>query len=225
MKIIHHQTDKRLSKIINTTLLAIIAILASSQCYATLISELYITEVMANPDVVSDRKGEWFELYNSTSDVFNLNGIVLSDNGSNTHIINTPDPLLINPGEYLVLGKNSNTLENGGYQADYVYSGFTLGNADDEIILTDSAGNILSLIYESGFVTAGASSELLLPDMLIGNYGNSITSYGAGDFGTPGTAGSYSFTVASNTTSVPEPSTLWLAFLGLPLLLGVKKKD
>jgi len=217
---INHQVNKRLSKIIRTMFLTTLALLASPQCYAALISDLYITEVMANPNAVTDSNGEWFELYNPTSDIFDLNGIVLSDNGSNTHIINNSDPLLINPGDYLVLGRNSDTLVNGGYQADYMYSGFTLGNAEDEIVLTDSDGNLLSLIYENGFVTAGASSELLSPDMLIGNYDNSVTSYGIGDLGTPGSAGSYSFTETSNTISVPEPSSFWLTFIGLPLLLG-----
>lgn len=226
MKMTHRQAYKRLHKIITLVAFSTIAILSSGKSHAVIISDLYITEVMANPTAVSDSNGEWFELFNPTNEALDLNGIILSDNGSNMHIINNPDPLLINSGEYLVLGKNANELENGGYQADYMYSGFTLANSDDEIILTDAEGNQLSLFYDSGFVTAGTSAELLSPEMLANNFSASTMSYGAGDLGTPGTAGSYLFDYDSSptTTSVPEPPGLWLAFIGLSLLLAIKNE-
>lgn len=196
------------------------ACLYSSQNYAAIISDLLITEIMANPNAVTDTKGEWFEIYNPSNDVFDFNGITLSDNGSNSHLITGSTNLIINPGEYFVFGKNSNTLQNGGYIADYVYSNFTLGNSDDEIILTDSIGNMLSLEYTSGFVSAGKSTELLSYEMLMANYGTtSDFNYGDGDFGTPGSQGSYAF----NTTPVPEPESLWLLLIGCLLLLSRKK--
>jgi len=224
MKMTHRQAGKRLHKIITLIAFSTIAILSSGKSHAVIISDLYITEVMANPDAVTDSKGEWFELFNPTNESFDLNGIILSDNGSNIHIINNPEPLLINSGEYLVLGKNSNELENGGYQADYMYSGFTLANSADEIILTDAEGNQLSLLYDSGFVTAGKSSELLSDEMLLNNYSESTINYGIGDFGSPGSAGNYLFEYDSTpvTTSVPAPPSLWLACIGLSLLLGIQ---
>jgi len=226
MQITHHQAYKRLHKIITLVAFSTIAILSSGKSHAVIISDLYITEVMANPAAVTDSNGEWFELFNPTNESFDLNGIILSDNGSNMHIINNPDPLLINSGEYLVLGKNGNELENGGYQTDYMYSGFTLANSDDEIIMTDSQGNQLSLFYDSGFVTAGVSAELLSPDMLTSNYVASTINYGAGDFGSPGSTGTYLFEydTTSVTTSVPAPPSLWLACIGLSLLLGIQTR-
>jgi len=226
MKMTHRQAYKRLHKTMSLVVISTIAILASSKSHAVLISDLYITEVMANPTAVTDSNGEWFELFNPTNESFDLNGIILSDNGSNIHIINNPDPLLINSGEYLVLGKNDNELENGGYQTDYMYSGFTLGNSDDEIILTDSEGNQLSLLYDNGFVSAGKSSELLSAEMLTNNYNVSTIDYGFGDFGSPGSAGAYLFDYDTTpiTTSVPAPPSLWLACIGLSLLLGIKNK-
>jgi len=178
---------------------------------------------MANPDAVTDAKGEWFEIYNPGNDIFNFNGITLSDNGSNSHVISSPTDLLINPGEYFVFGRNGNTSENGGYLADYVYSNFTLGNADDEIILTDTLGNTLLLEYTSGFVNAGKSTELLSTEMLISNYDlTSDFNYGNGDFGTPGSEGSYAFNQAFS--PVPEPDSIWLILMGFFLLLARKRR-
>ena len=41
---------------------------------------------MANPTAASDSQGEWFELFNSSTESVDLSGIVLSDDGSNLHI-------------------------------------------------------------------------------------------------------------------------------------------
>lgn len=196
-------------------------ILYSPLTHSTVISDLLITEIMANPNTVTDSNGEWFEIYNPSNDIFDFNGITLSDDGSNSHVINQLDPLLILPGEYFVFGRNGNELENGGYTADYIYSNFILGNADDEIILADTLGNILSLEYESGFITAGHSIELISPDMLISNYTETTSFiYGNGDYGTPDSQGSYTFTTAT----VPEPSSVLLLFAGIIGLSIVKKK-
>ena len=215
MKIFHSQSLTRVTNKYFSFILISLLLLSSSNCYSTIISDLYITEIMANPYAVSDNNGEWFEVFNPGSESFDFNGITLSDNGSNTHQINNAQPQLIQPGEYFVFGKNGDSSTNGGYIADYIYTNFTLANAADEIILTDIIGNSLSLEYISGFVANGHSLELTSPDMLIENYSvtNSFT-YGAGDYGTPGTKGSYEFIV----TSVPEPSTIWLFLTGFSFL-------
>jgi len=216
MKIFHHQTCTRNSKTPILLMLFSLLLSTSSASYSAIISDLYITEIMANPSAVSDSNGEWFELYNPGNDIFDLNGSSLSDNGSNYHLINSSLPLLINPGEYFVFGKNGNTLENGGYNADYVYSNFTLANTADEIILTDPLGNILALEYQAGFVPNGHSLELIAPDMQTANYINTVNnSYGLGDFGTPGSEGTHSFQVAA----VPEPPILLLFLSGIAGLI------
>ena len=183
-----------------------------SLSHSAVISDLIITEIMANPSAVSDSNGEWFELYNPSNDIFDFNGITLSDNSTTGHLINDSTSLFIQPGEYFVFGRNDNELENGGYIADYEYSSFILGNSDDEIILSDMIGNILSLEYDRGDITNGHSLELISPDMTTFNYAVTMDfNYGDGDFGTPGAAGSYQF----DTASVPEPSTALLLLSGI----------
>ena len=214
MKITHPQVLKCLKKNLTSPILFSLFLLSTQNSHALTISDLLITEIMANPSAVTDSNGEWFEIYNPADQAFDFNGISLSDNGSNYHLINQTDPLLIQPGEYFVFGKNGNELENGGYTPDYIYSSFTLGNLDDEIILSDTIGNILSLEYNSGFAPAGHSMELTSPDMQLTSYITTTEfNYGAGDYGTPGSAGSYHFT--TNSVSVPEPPLILLLLTGI----------
>jgi len=195
------------------TFLALLC-LYSPNGQTTVISDLLITEIMANPNAVGDSRGEWFELYNPTSDSYALNGITLSDNGTDSHTIDNINDLIINPGQFFVLGRNGDNLLNGGYIADYVYSNFVLSNSEDEIILSDTIGNRLSLTYETGFTSVGASSELQSPEMLIRNYETTTNyNYGDGDLGTPGTGRIYS------AVTVPEPSSFWILLTGLGVLL------
>lgn len=186
--------------------------------HAALISDLFISEVMVNPAKVSDSKGEWFELFNPTTDAVDLNQAFILDDGSNSHQISHVGPLLIRPNQYFVLARNGNAQTNGGFIADYVYSNFTLGNSGDEIILADSVKELLSLDYGSGFDGIGVSRELTSTSMLESSYTftPSLHTYGLGDIGTPGGAGSVQYTAAS----VPEPATGLLFLIGL---LGLRR--
>ncbi len=185
-------------------------------------NDLVISEVMANPSAVSDRVGEWFELFNPTIDSLVLNNLVLSDNGSNKHRINTDNKLLIDSGQYFVLARNGDSEINGGIVADYIYSGFTLNNRSDAIIISSDDAEITRLEYNSTFSKNGKSTELLsLPDK-IGNYQvtpDTLT-YGAGDVGTPGAPGSSKLTVSA----VPVPAALWLFGSGLLGIGGIGRK-
>jgi len=184
--------------------------------------ELLISEIMANPSAVSDTVGEWFELFNPTADSLILNDLILSDNGSNSHQINAADNLLINSGQYFVLARNSDFSINGGVIADYVYSGFTLGNTSDAIIISSASSEITRLEYSSGFVGAGKSTELFQLPGEIGNYQLTADSfiYGSGDIGTPGMAGSAELPVST----VPVPAAVWLFGSGLIGLCGIGRK-
>ncbi len=184
--------------------------------------DLVISEVMANPSAVPDRFGEWFELFNPTTDSLVLNDLVLSDNGSNEHQINTTNRLLINSGQYFVLARNGDTNLNGGVTADYVYSGFSLNNTSDAIIVSSDGMEITRLEYSAGFVKSGKSTELLSLPSEAGNYQltpDTLT-YGTGDTGTPGTAGSSKLMVSA----VPVPAAIWLFASGLMGLCSIGKK-
>ncbi|MCP3669094.1 MAG: lamin tail domain-containing protein [Gammaproteobacteria bacterium] len=184
--------------------------------------DLIISEVMANPAAVSDANGEWFEIYNLTGNSLDLNGITLSDSGSNLHVVDFAGPLTISSHDYLVFGRGGVASANGGYAADYVYSDFTLSNSSDDIILSAGGVEIVRLEYASGFAVAGVSRELTgtVGPLLDGvDYVLSISPYGDGDIGTPGAAGDSSWTQTPK--PVPVPAAIWLLGSGLVGLLGV----
>ncbi|HEB55426.1 MAG TPA: lamin tail domain-containing protein [Gammaproteobacteria bacterium] len=185
--------------------------------------ELLISEVMANPSAVSDRQGEWFELFNPTVDSLVLNNLVLSDNGSNNHQINAANDLFINSGQYFVLARNGDSNINGGIAADYVYSGFTLNNSADAIIISSDGIEITRLEYSSGFVKNGKSTELVSLPGEVDDYQTTpdLQTYGAGDTGTPGAEGSSELKVSA----VPVPAAIWLFASGLIGLCGITKKS
>ncbi len=196
--------------------------LAGAVTRAPVTGELLISEVMANPAAVTDSLGEWFELFNPTIDSLILNNLVISDNGSNLHRINTEIPLVIDSGEYFVLARNGDISVNGGVAADYVYSGFTLGNTSDAIIISSDDIEITRLEYSSGFSQSGKSTELFQLPGAIENYQLTPDSfiYGAEDIGTPGAAGSSELPVST----VPVPAAIWLFGSGLIGLCGIGKR-
>ncbi len=196
------------------------AVCGVSQGTHASVARLLITEVMANPSAVSDTNGEWFELYNPTAVRVDLEGLLLSDDGSNSHTIASGGNLWIAPGEYFVLGRNGDPLVNGGFRADYVYGNFTLGNTSDQIVLTDDAGEQLRLNYGSGFVGDGRSTELVGLPMDGEHYAlTDVTRvYGSGDIGTPGVAGAF------EPSPVPVPAAAWLFCSGLAGMVGFSRR-
>ena len=100
---------------------------------------LIISELMIDPAIPLDINGEWIEIYNVSGPVTDINGWTLTDQSANTHTIDNGGPLLIAPGEFLVLGVNADTLANGGVILDYQYSDITLNNGGDTISLISSA--------------------------------------------------------------------------------------
>lgn len=176
--------------------------------------DLLISEVMANPAAVSDSNGEWFEIFNASLNLIDLNALTISDDGSNSHIINADRSLLITPGEYFVLSNNGDSGSNGGFMPDYVYSGFSLANSSDQIIILDDGNEIFRLEYSGApFGVTGVSAELInqVLNPQADDYGNTPTDavfqYGDGDFGTPGGAGSVLLTTRA---PVPLPGATWL---------------
>ncbi len=181
-----------------------------------------INEIMQNPDAVTDANGEWLELYNAGASSVDIGGWTLRDDGSDSHVI--AGSLVIPAGGYAVLGRNGDPGTNGGYTPDYVYSGFTLANTVDEIVLEDGNGAIVDRVDYTGTSPwpnpTGASMELAatnLDNNVGSNWALATTrggSYsGAGDFGTPGAAngsgGGGDITPPTVAVSAPDGGESW----------------
>jgi uncharacterized repeat protein (TIGR01451 family) len=152
--------------------------------------DIVINEIIQNPDAVSDTNGEWFEVYNTTSNSIDLMDCLIGDEGSDSHTISSS---LIVPAEsYAVLGRNGSASENGGFIPDYVYSNFVLANTSDEIILTCGITEIDRVEYDDGatFPNPTGASMILDDPFLDNNVGSnwcvSVSPFGDGDLGTPG---------------------------------------
>ncbi len=159
--------------------------------------DLVITEVMQNPSVVNDSEGEWFEIYNAGASDVDIDGFVITDLGSDAHTIDNGGPLTISAGGYLVFGVNADFGINGGVNVDYQYSGISLANGDDELILymPDGTTVVDQVAWDGGPVwpDPNGASMTLNPAKLNAtdnddgsNWYEATSTYGAGDLGTPG---------------------------------------
>jgi hypothetical protein len=114
--------------------------------------EVVITEFMKDPSAVTDTNGEWIEIYNALPWRVNIEGWVLSDDGGSQHIIwKDGNGIRIASGKYFVLGNNADPATNGGIAVDYEYSGFSLGNGADQIMLTRWDESVVDRVaYDDG---------------------------------------------------------------------------
>ena len=154
---------------------------------------IVITEIMPNPGAVSDSYGEWIEIYNTTDSTIDIEGWMIKDAGSDEHVIsNDAMSILVVPGDYFILARNGNEALNGGLVADYAYTGFTLSNSEDEIILTDAADAIVDEVHYTNAWIFGNGIAMEIHDLesnnnVAENWYASTVQYGDGDYGTPGT--------------------------------------
>lgn len=107
-----------------------------------------ITEVMFDP-WGSDLGQEWFELYNPGSEPVDIYGWEIRDCGDQGITISGPD-LVIEPGEYFVLGASTNTATNGGAAVDLGYG--------DTFYMPNTLGSIL--LYDGNQVTSNLVDQI-----------------------------------------------------------------
>ncbi|HXF64646.1 MAG TPA: lamin tail domain-containing protein, partial [Caldilineaceae bacterium] len=146
-----------------------------------------ISEVHASPRAVLDVAGEWVELVNVGDAPANLQGWTLGSNEGESHTIFLE--LIVQPGQYLVLGRLGDPAQNGGVQPAYVYNGLDLGNQADAIWLLDPTGQEVDRVaWGEGTglaINEGASLERQGPD---GPWTAAHSPWpgSAGDWGSPG---------------------------------------
>lgn len=154
-------------------------------------SPLLITEVMFDPEAISEPSGEWFELYNNSNTSINLRGFTII-RGTSKHVINKD--VVINPFNYYAFARSEGAFEG----EKYVYGTISLPNTNATLAVLDIQGTdtteIASITYGiTGFPSAPGTSINLSTNHY--NYGEAKTgtswclssdSYNTGDLGTPG---------------------------------------
>jgi hypothetical protein len=155
--------------------------------------DLVITEIMANPAAVSDQLGEWFEIYNTSSDAFDLEGLKISD--ADIDAVELVSSLIIPSGDRLVFGPNATRAANGDVPVNqaYAYASLALANAVDELIL--STDIVIDAVTFNGSSVAAGSSLSLSPSSTSATANDAASNWcaassvlGSTDRGTPGTA-------------------------------------
>ncbi len=156
---------------------------------------IVISEIMNNPNAVADSAGEWFELYNAHGTDLDLLGLEFSDLGGESFVIDTPTLLPAN--SWAVFGRRGDPEINGGTQVDLVYSGLTLGNGADELILSYNGIEIDAVVWDGGASfpnPTGRSMSLDARGLDASSNDQGLfwceasSAFGDGDRGTPGSA-------------------------------------
>jgi hypothetical protein len=156
--------------------------------------KIEVSELMINPFMALDTDGEWLELHNTGSQPVDLSGWTLKDGGSDKHVISTS--LVVPAGGYVVLGRSTSKLLNGGAPVQYSYgTSFSLANTSDEVILLDKAGTTVdSIPYSTTSWTVPLGASLSLKKTASSNHSDAsnwceetkMWSGSDGDYGTPG---------------------------------------
>jgi hypothetical protein len=168
--------------------------------------DIVITEFMANPNQVTDKKGEWFEVYNTTAVPIDINGWELLDDKT-VHVITSTAPVLVPANGYAVLAKDGDASVNGGVSSLYAYekspdppnSTFLINNDADGITLKAGWTVIDKVDWNVGSgwpIEPGVALQLDI-DKFTTTANDSLFSwclatspYGSGDLGTPGSPNS-----------------------------------
>lgn len=158
--------------------------------------DVVITEWLANPSVVGDPQGEWFEVYFDAE--ADLNGLQLSRGGTDNWTVEDTlvdgDCLSVSAGTYVLFARNADTMTNGGLPAvDFEFT-FSLNNGNNGLAIGLEDTFLDELDYAS--TTDGSATQLdagvaLAPasNDAIGNLCPATVPYGDGDNnGSPGAA-------------------------------------
>ena len=153
---------------------------------------LVITEIMQNPRLTADERGEYFEVYNTDAQPVDMTGFTIKDDDYDSFTVTTS--VIVPAKGYAVFSNKPTT--NGGLQPDYSYgSGMVLQNDTDELVIADRDLVQLDRVrWDNGKTFPdpdGASMSLRDPslDNSVGaNWCASTLPWAAGDHGTPGSA-------------------------------------
>ena len=192
----HHRSALALSALVA-------AALSSGTAFAapppTAVGDIIVTEVMTEPQQVPNYYGQWFELYNASGTLLDLNGVIIRDGGGQE--IQVTGSYLIASGDYVVLGVSSNTSNNGNIPVDIVYSfnSFQIDKTGDEILVYYNSVLLDDFTWTSAWGLSAIKARQLAPqgftEWANGLEANWCDSQGyispLGLYGTPGSANHY----------------------------------
>jgi hypothetical protein len=161
--------------------------------------DLVVTEFMADPDAAADKRGEWMELYNATSTDISLDDHQIEDLDYDCVDLTG---LTIAADDYIVVCAEDDDAQNGGVTCDLEFTWGTgattgcnqlaLANTSDELVITNPAVDVDSIIWTTSWITTGAAAGLdptafdATSNDDEANWCDQETALSGGDAGTPG---------------------------------------
>ena len=153
-----------------------------------------LTELLPDPKRVSDRTGEYVELFNPGEVAVPLNGWRITDLQRDSHVITSEGTISVPAHGFLVLGASADRDANGGIPVGYAYSDFHLSNEADRVVLENPCGDtVVDVRYPTAGNwpkhKAGRAIELVSPPSEAPTWRLASRRMPSGDLGTPGSAG------------------------------------
>ena len=160
---------------------------------------LVINEIMAHPSTASEPAGEWFEVYNRSSDAIDLQGWTIASGGDAPYTIATS--LVVDPHTWVVLGGSTDPAANGGAPVALAWTGIDLANGTGDWVALRSPAGFTSDSVDWGAAPAdaplppptGASLQLdsvgsdnLYLSGASSHWSAAAATFGSGQQGTPG---------------------------------------
>lgn len=158
-------------------------------------SPIVISELLGDPVNADGASwGEWFEVHNRSGAAIDLQGWTIASGGSSQppHVIQSS--VVVPAGGYVVLGRGGDSGRNGGIELAYNYftgssSTIWLDNSD-WLALRDGSGVTADSVAWTSLARGVSSGvrDLDADNTSVNgpNWGYSTTTFGAGDYGTPG---------------------------------------
>ncbi|MEZ4241965.1 MAG: lamin tail domain-containing protein [Myxococcota bacterium] len=149
--------------------------------------DLVISEFMSAPLAIPQSSGQWFEVYNATTNEIDVNGMNVRDVNTNFVVAGSH---IVPPHGYFTFVRTTNVGFVGGY--DYPNT-FFLADAADSIILETSVGGteLDRVVWTNAWAKQSGRSRVLGRNYYGANNNVSSswciaqTTYGSGDYGSP----------------------------------------
>lgn len=150
--------------------------------------DILITEILPNPDKIADELGEWFEIFNNTPSIVNINGLYVK---AGTKTLSITTDILIEPGQYAFLCKD---VQGGEGAITYYGTALSLVNSTGSIQLYNSNQSDATLLSEMNYSSSPTGASLCLdPSKLTfaqaqdpSSWCTATNVFSTGDKGTPG---------------------------------------
>jgi len=152
------------------------------------VGDIAITEVMPDPNAVTDAEGEWFELVVNAN--VDINGLAVAGATGNGNVLMSATCVRVTAGTHIIFARNADTGMNGGLPAVAGTFTFNMANSAGTLRVLMDGTELDSMTWST--VRSGRSLQLDMgltaptDNDLSTNFCDGNAAFGGGDMGSPG---------------------------------------